>query len=56
MINWKIVHIDPLILFTRLEAIIQRGGGVTDHFIYELTPEPTSLIKSGYEKTCKSHQ
>ena len=44
----KPVHIDPLILFTRLAAIIQRDGRVADHFKYELTTEPTSLFKGGY--------
>ena len=51
----KPVHIDPLILFTRLAAIIQRDGRVADHFKYELTTEPTSLFKGGYmRKPAKS--
>ena len=34
VIDSKTVYIDPLILFTRLAAIIQRDGCVADHFNY----------------------
>ena len=47
VIDAKTVYIDPLILFTRLSAIIQREGWVTDYFKYEPTAEPTSLFKDG---------
>ena len=51
----KVVHIDPLILFTRLTAMIQRKGNAADTFCYELTPEPTSLFADGMmRKTSKS--
>ena len=43
----KTVHIDPLILFARLTALLQRDDESTDKFRYELTPEPTSLFKDG---------
>ena len=48
MIDSRTVYIKPLILFTRVAAIIQRDGCVTDHFKYELNPEPASLFKGGY--------
>ena len=32
----------------RLAAIIQRDGCITEHFKYELSPEPTSHSKGGY--------
>ena len=55
MIDAKTVYIDPLILFTRLSAITQREGCVTDYFKYELTAEPTSLFKGGLmRKTVRS--
>ena len=43
----KTVSIDPLILFSRLTAIMQQEGCIAEHFKYELTPEPTSLFKDG---------
>ena len=43
----KTVNIDPLILFARLTALLQRDDEITDKFRYELTPEPTSLFKDG---------
>jgi hypothetical protein len=46
-IEKKAVHIDPVILFTRLIAVLQREECVEEHFSYELTPEPTSLFKDG---------
>ena len=55
MIDSKTVYIDPLILFTRLAAIIQRDQCVTDHFKHELTLEPASFFKGGYmRKPAKS--
>ena len=39
------VHIDPLILFSRLTAILQREDDVITKFSYELAPEPPSLFK-----------
>ena len=46
-IDSKTVHVEPLILFTRLTAIIQRDGKVEENFRYELTPEPTTLFRDG---------
>ena len=46
-IDRKIVRIDPLILFTRLTALMQREGCIADQFSYELTPEPSALFKDG---------
>ena len=46
-IDSKTVDIDPLILFTRLTALIQRDGKVEENFKNELTPEPTTLFKNG---------
>ena len=45
-IEKEAVHIDPVILFTRLTAILQREECIAEHFCYELTPEPT-LFKDG---------
>ena len=39
------MNIDPLILFARLTALLQRDDEITDKFRYELIPEPTSLFK-----------
>ena len=41
------VHINPLILFTHLSAILQRETDSVDNFDYNLTPQPTSLFKEG---------
>jgi hypothetical protein len=42
--KWN-VHIDPAILFTRRTAIIGTKLEMSEHFKYELTPEPKSLFK-----------
>lgn len=39
--------IDPLVLFSRLTALVQRQEDIPSQFFYELTPEPTSLLKDG---------
>ena len=41
------MHIDPVILFTRLTALFQRDDCLVEHFGYELTPEPTSIFRDG---------
>ena len=46
-IEKKSVHIDSVILFTRLTALFQREDCIVEHFGYELTPEPTSIFKDG---------
>lgn len=46
-IGEKTIHIDPLILFTRLAAIVHRESDPIEQFNYELTPEPSSLFKDG---------
>ena len=39
--------IDPLVLFGRLPALVERQEDIRFQFFYELTPEPTSLFKDG---------
>jgi hypothetical protein len=46
-LDGKAVSIDPIILFTRLTALIQREEDIESAFYYELTPEPTSIFKDG---------
>ena len=46
-IGEKTINIDPLILFTRLTAIVHRERDPIEQFSYELTPEPSSLFKDG---------
>ena len=41
------VHINPLILFTRLTAFMNSEDNIGVNFHYELTPEPTDLFKDG---------
>ena len=54
-INNKKYHIDPMILFSRLIAIVQREEYITQYFKYELTAFPISLFKdAGMRKTQKS--
>ena len=48
----KAVHIDPVILFTRLTAILQQEECIAGHFCSELAPEPTSLFKDGMMPGC----
>ena len=49
VINDKVVHIDPLILFSRASTLIERQDSQTqlDSFSHEFTPEPTALFKNG---------
>ena len=47
LIDKKLVHDDPMILFTRLITLVQREESMTDAFMYEFTPEPISLFKDG---------
>ena len=44
-INKKKYHIDLIIFFSRLIAIVQREEDMTQYFKYELTAFPTSLFK-----------
>ena len=41
------VHINPLILFIRLTALMNSEDDIDADFWYELTPEPTALSKDG---------
>ena len=41
------VHIELMILFMRLIAIIQHDGNPANKFEHELTPEPTVLYHDG---------
>ena len=40
-------HINPLILFTRLTALMNSEDNIGVNFRYELTPEPAALFKDG---------
>ena len=54
-IDKKKYHIDPMNLFSRLIAIVQREEDMIPYFSYELTTIPTSLFKdSAMRKTQKS--
>ena len=44
------VHIDPLILFIRLTAILERETDFVENFDYELTPEPAESLQRPYYK------
>ena len=39
------VHVDPIILFTRLTAIAERENDVEKYFSFAMTPYPPSLFK-----------
>ena len=55
LIEKKKYHIDPMKLFSRLIAIVQREDDMIPYFSYELTAIPTSLFKDGLmRKTQKS--
>ena len=41
------VHINPLILFTRLTALMNSEDNIAVNFRYEHTPEPIALFKDG---------
>ena len=54
-IEKKKYHIDPMKLFSRLIAIVQREEDMIPYFSYELTGIPTSIFKDGVmRKTQKS--
>ena len=44
-IDQQTVHVDPLVLFTRLVMLLERSYDMSTYFQYELTPVPTSLFK-----------
>ena len=44
-IDQETVHVEPLILFSRLLALLERCEDTTPYFQYELTPFPASLFK-----------
>ena len=44
-IDQQNVHVDPLVLFTRLVMLLERTDDMSTYFWYELTPVPTSLFK-----------
>ena len=51
----KKVHINPMLLFSRLIALVQREEDMAPYFEYELTTIPTSLFKdNGLRKTDKA--
>ena len=41
------VHVNPIILFTRLTAIAEWEDDVKKYFSFEMTPYPPSLLKDG---------
>ena len=47
-IDQKIVHVDPLTLFSRLIVVLDRSDDKEKAFHHELTPTPTSLFKDGF--------
>ena len=47
VIEGKTEYIDPLVLYTRLIAIMQREKDIEKYFFHDLTPEPTTLFKDG---------
>ena len=47
MIQEKVVHIDPMVLFTRLTALLNRESNIVDEFKYEFTHKSSSLFKDG---------
>ena len=50
------VHVDPLLLFSRLLVLVEREADMKSYFKYELTPFPTSLFENGMmRKTAKSN-
>jgi len=56
-VDKKVVHVDPLILFTRVTLLLERQDREvqTNNFNYEFTLEPTVLLKNGtMRKTQKS--
>ena len=44
------VHIDPLIVFIRLTAILERETDSVENFDYKLKPEPAESLKMPYYK------
>ena len=54
----EILHIDPLILFSRASTLLERQDGHTqlDSFSYEFTPEPAALFKNGLLRKPKKEE
>ena len=44
-IDQETVHVEPIIVFSRLLVLLERYEDTTPYFQYELTPFPTSLFK-----------
>ena len=55
VIEKKVVHIDPLILFSRASTLVERLDAQSQNecFSHEFTPEPTALFKDGLMRTPK---
>ena len=47
-IDQETVHVEPLILFSRLLVLLERCEDTTPYFQYELTPFPSSLLKRSF--------
>ena len=41
------IHVDPMLLFSRLLVLVERDNDMKECFKYELTPIPTSLFEHG---------
>ena len=41
------IHVDPMLLFSRLTVLIEREEEIQEYFRFELTAFPTSLFKNG---------
>ena len=46
-INKEKIHVDPMLLFSRLLALIEREEEIREYFRFELTAFPISLFQNG---------
>ena len=44
----QIIHVDPLILFMRLIALVERSKNTVSYFAYELTPYAIFLFQDNF--------
>ena len=51
-IDSEVVNVNPLILFSQLISIAERGDETTPCFDYELTNYPFILFKDGMIRNC----
>ena len=50
----EVVNFDPLSVFSTLISVVEWTNTSKEHFKYELTQEPTSLLKDGFMR--ESHK